>query len=531
MTFFLLFISAVLLLGVLFSKLSDKIGVPVLLGFLALGMVFGSAGLFRIPFENFDFANQIATVALIFIIFYGGFGTNWRAAKPVAVQSILLSTLGVLFTAALTGLFCRFALGFDWLESFLMGAVLGSTDAASVFSILRSKNLSLKHNTSSLLELESGSNDPCAYMMTFLLLSMMSSGISAGQVVLLTIKQLAFGLAGGALIAWGATKIIRRFRDDSSVGPLIVVAVALLSYALPAALDGNGYLSAYLVGLVLGNQRVADKKELVHFMDGIVSLMQIALFFLLGFLSTPSRIPACLPAALAITVFLTLVSRPVAVSLLLSPFKAPLGQQGVVSWAGLRGATSIVFAIMVVIGGVKTQSDLFHIAFCVVMLSIGVQGTLLPWCAQKLQMIDPQGNVLRTFNDYSADDTPVQFIRLHITESHPWNGLSLRDAPVPPDLRAALLLRGEQRELPRGDTVLCAGDELILSAIAYQDEQYIELHETSVDGYPEWRDKRIAEIDWEGALVVLVLRGAETILPAGDVVLQAEDRIVLADLS
>ena len=530
MTFFLLFISAVLLLGVLFSKLSNRIGIPVLLGFLALGMVFGTDGIFRIPFDDYDIVNHISTIALIFIIFYGGFGTNWKAAKPVAVQSILLSTLGVFATAALTGVFCHFVLGFSWLEGLLVGSVIGSTDAASVFSILRSKNLSLKHNTASMLELESGSNDPCAYMMTFLILSMMGGGVTGGQAVVLTLQQVLFGLAGGALIAWAAAWIIRTLKDDSSVGPLVVVAVAILSYALPAYLGGNGYLSAYVVGLVLGNQHVADKKELVHFMDGIVCLMQITLFFMLGLLSTPSRLPACLPVALAITAFLTFVSRPLSVVALLRPFKAPVGQLGVVAWAGLRGATSVVFAIMVVISGVKTQYDLFHITFCVVLLSIGVQGSLLPWCAKKLKMIDPQGNVMRTFNDYSGDDTPVQFIRIYIHEGHPWNGKLIREAPLPPDLRAALILRGDERVLPKGDTLLCPGDILILSAIAYQDEQRIELRETAVAGHPEWQGKHIYEVDWGGALVILVQRGGESVLPSGEVELQSEDTVVLADM-
>lgn len=531
MTFFLLFISSVLLMSVLMSKLTDRIGIPVLLGFLALGMLFGSDGLFRIPFENFDFANHIATVALIFIIFYGGFGTNWNAARPVAVQSILLSTLGVLLTAVITGLFCRYALRFDWLESLLIGAVLSSTDAASVFSILRSKNLSLKYNTASMLELESGSNDPCAYMMTYLLLAMMGGGITAGEVAVLTLKQVFFGVAGGGLIAWGAAKIIRRFRDDASIGQLLVVAIALLSYALPTWLEGNGYLSAYIVGLVLGNQRVVDKKELVHFMDGLVSLMQIALFFLLGLLSTPSRLPDCILPALGIMVFLTVISRPASMLLLLTPFNAPLQQQGVMAWAGLRGATSIVFAIMVVISGVQTEHDLFHIAFCVVLLSIGIQGTFLPWCAARLDMIDPEGNVMRTFNDYSDDDTPVQFIRLRITQEHPWFGLSLKDISMPPDLRAALILQGETYILPRGETVLQAGDTLILSAMAYQDERHIQLCETSVSGHPEWHEKYISEIDWDGALVILIRRGEKTILPTGGVRLLDGDVAVLANVS
>lgn len=527
MTFLLILIALVLVLGVLLGRLSDHVGIPVLLAFLALGMVFGSDGLFKIPFENFDFASQISTVALIFIIFYGGFGTNWKAARPVALPAVLLSTAGVVLTALFTGVFCHFVLRLSWLESLLLGSVISSTDAASVFSILRSKRLSLKYGTASLLELESGSNDPFAYMMTFLLLRMMSGGVTGGEVALLAFRQIFFGLACGAALAWAAVRLFRKLRHDPAAVPLMTVAVALLSYALPTALGGNGYLSAYLVGIVLGNQKFSDKKAMVTFLDGVASLMQIALFFLLGLLSSPSRLPACLPAALAIMLFLTLVSRPAATFLLLTPFRAPLRQQVVVSWAGLRGATSIVFAIMAVIDQAQTHGDLFHIVFCVVLLSIGLQGTFLPWCARRMDMIDEQEDVLRTFTDYTAD-TPVQFIRLRIHQDHPWNGVPLRQAVLPPDTRAALILRGDARILPRGDTCLCAGDVLILSAMAYQDDRHLSLSETILDRKHEWCGKRLSEIDWGGSLVILVRRGEEALLPTGSLELCPGDTLVMA---
>lgn len=529
MDLLLLLIAVVLLSSVLLSKLSSHVGIPVLLAFLGLGMLFGSDGLLKIPFDDYGFAEQISTAALLAIIFYGGFGTNWRAARRVAAPSLLLSSAGVLLTAGLTGAFCHLVLRFPLAESFLLGSILSSTDAASVFSILRSKRLSLRFHTSSMLELESGSNDPFAYTLTYLFLSVMAGGVTSGMVVRVVLGQLLFGLLCGAALAALSVLALRRLpAGDSNYGPLLMIAIALLSYALPSIIGGNGYLSAYLVGIVLGGEKRAGKKELVHFMDGLTSLMQIALFFLLGLLSSPSRLPSVLPTALAVTAFLTLVARPIAVWLILRPFRAPLRQRLLVSWSGLRGATSIVFAIMAVIDPAVFQNDLFHIAFCVVLLSIGLQGTLLPWCAQKLDMIDDQGDVLKTFSDYS-DDTPIQFIQLRIGQDHPWRGIPLRDAPLPPDSRAAMVLRSGQRVLPRGDTVLQPGDILVLSAIAYQDTVPLSLSEVTVGPSHDWAGQTIAEIDWEGSLVVLIQRGEDALIPTGDLRLQAGDILVLTN--
>lgn len=529
MTLLLLLIAAVLLLSVLLSKLSSHVGVPALLAFLLLGMLFGSDGLLKIPFDNYDFANQISTVALVFIIFYGGFGTSWKAARRVAAPSLLLSTLGVLLTAGLTGAFCYAVLRFPLLESFLLGAILSSTDAASVFSILRSKRLSLRFHTASMLELESGSNDPIAYTLTFLLLSFMGGDVTGSMAVRVVFFQLFFGLACGVALSvlslWGLRHIPG---GSAGYGPLLVVAIALLSYAIPTAIGGNGYLSAYLVGIVLGSEKRPDKKELVHFLDGITSLMQLALFFLLGLLSFPSRLPAVLPVALGVMAFLTFVARPAAVALLLAPFRAPFRQQILISWAGLRGATSIVFAIMAVIDPATFENDLFHIAFCVVLLSIGLQGSLLPWCARRLGMIDDREDVLKTFSDYS-DDTPIQFLELRIDGEHPWKGVPLREAVLPPDTRAAMVLRAGQRVLPRGDTVLEPGDVLVLSALAYRDTVPLSLSEITLGPDHEWAGQSIAGVDWDGSLVVLVQRGADALIPTGELILQPGDILVLAD--
>lgn len=524
----LLLLIAIVILGcILCNRISDKIGVPMLLAFIVLGMLFGSDGLFKIPFDNFSFAEQICSIALIFIMFYGGFGTNWNAARPVAAKSVLLSTLGVLLTAGLVGLFCHFVLGFSWLEGMLLGSLLGSTDAASVFSILRSRQLNLKDGTASLLEVESGSNDPCAYMLTVILLSMMGAGTEM-SIPSLIFSQLFFGLLCGVGIAAAAIAVLKRFDfETEGFNAAFVVAVALVSYALPAVLNGNGYLSAYLVGLLVGNSKIPDKKILVHFFDGLTGLMQMLIFFLLGLLSFPSRLPAVALTGLFVALFLTFVARPLAVALLLTPFGAKINQQLLVSWAGLRGAASIVFAIMAIVSGVQTEHDLFHIVFFVVLFSILLQGTLLPWISYRLNMVDVHGNVLRTFTDYSEEDD-VDFIRLTIQAGHPWVGQPIRQLILPPDCLLVMIIRQGETLVPQGDTVICAGDIIVLSALSYRDERNIKLRELVVAAGDQWCGKTLGQLSFpKGTLVVLVRRKEESIIPNGGTMLEEGDIVVI----
>lgn len=525
----LLLLIAIVIVGcILCNRITDKIGVPMLLAFILLGMIFGSDGLFKIQFDNFGFAEQICSIALIFIMFYGGFGTKWSEAKPVAVKSVLLSTAGVVLTAALVGVFCHFVLGFSWLEGLLLGALLGSTDAASVFSILRSRQLNLKYGTASMLEVESGSNDPCAYMLTVILLSMMGAGAEDVSVASLIFSQLFFGLVCGVLIAGIAAAVLKRFEfETEGFNAAFVVAVALLSYALPSVLGGNGYLSAYLVGLLLGNSDIPDKKVLVHFFDGVTGLMQMLIFFLLGLLSSPSHIPAVVPVALLVAIFLTFVARPLAVFLLLTPFKAKLNQQLLVSWAGLRGAASIVFAIMASISGIQTDNDIFHIVFFVVLFSILLQGTLLPVVSHKLNMVDANGNVFRTFTDYSDEDD-VDFIRLTIQPNHPWTGQPIKQLTLPPDCLLVMIIRNSETLVPQGDTIICAGDVIVLSALSYRDERNIQLREVTVRPDNDWCGKQLKQLRLSGGtLVVLVRRDGDSIIPNGGTVVQEGDILVI----
>ena len=311
MTTYLLITAVVIFACVFLSKVSSRLGIPMLLAFILLGMLFGSDGILKIPFDNYAFAEQICTVALIFIMFYGGFGTNWQQAKSVAVKAGLLSTAGVVITAALTGVFCHYALHIAWVESMLIGALIGSTDAASVFSVLRSKRLSLRYNTASLLEVESGSNDPCAYMLTVTFIAIAQGSASGGQIGLLIVKQMLFGILFGGLIAAAAVLLLKKIKFSTAGFDMVfVVGIAVIGYALPAVFGGNGFLSVYIAGIVLGNTEIRNKRNLVNFFDGLTGLMQMLIFFLLGLLAFPSRLPQVVIPALLIAVFLTFVARP-----------------------------------------------------------------------------------------------------------------------------------------------------------------------------------------------------------------------------
>lgn len=529
MPIYLLLAATVIFACVALNKLTNRLGIPTLLAFIILGMLFGSDGILKIPFDDYAFAEQICSLALIFIMFYGGFGTSWREARPVAARAGLLSTLGILVTAGAVGLFCRYVLRFAWLESFLLGAVVSSTDAASVFSILRSRRLNLKYRTASLLEIESGSNDPFAYMLTVVILTLMRGDATRGGIAYMIFAQLVYGAGFGVLISVISRWLLRRTRLSlSGYEAIFVLGVAIVSYAAPAALGGNGYLSTYIVGIVLGNTPLRSKKPMVHFFDALTGLMQMLLFFLLGLVSFPSRLPAVLLPSLLIAVFLTFIARPFAVFGLLLPFKSRPRQLLCVSWAGLRGAASIVFAIMATMGA-TTEHDIFHIVFCVVLFSILVQGTLIPAVSRRLGMIDEHGDVMKTFSDYS-EEAPVQFIRFTVTAGHPWSGSAVRDILLPPDTILALLRRGAEQIVPNGNTVLEPGDVLILCARSVEDGiEGVGLYERRILEEDDHVGRTLADIpNAAGDLVVMIQRAGQVVIPRGDTVLEAGDVLVIS---
>ena len=416
--------SVVIILSIFIYRYLSKFGVPMLLVFISLGMIFGENGIFKIPYDNYELSRDICSFALIYIIFFGGFGTNLSMARGIIKKSLILSSLGVIFTSLLTGLFSHYILKLDWYSSLLIGSVLGSTDAASVFAILRSHKLNLKENTASLLEIESGSNDPFAYVLTIAFLTLSKGNLN---LPLLLFKQVCFGLAVGYIFARVSRYIIRKVNNiDSGMSMALITASMLLSYSTSEFIGGNGYITVYLLGVLLGNIHFNKKSEIVSFFNGLTSIMQILIFFLLGLLVNPLE-------ALKYTV-------PFVVYALISPMKSSRGQKLLVSWAGLRGAASVVFAILVVVANKERGMVVFNIAFIVVLLSIAIQGSLLPYFSKKLNMIDEDGDVLRTFNDYS-DTEDVDFITAEINESHKWVGKQIKNLEFMPSVLLVLIIR------------------------------------------------------------------------------------------
>ena len=315
----------------------------------------------------------------------------------------------------------------------------------------------------------------------------------------------------------------------SGFDTLFIFAVAIASYALPDLVGGNGYLSTYIVGIILGNHEFKNKKNLVHFFDAFTGLMQVLIFFLLGFLATPSMLPKSILPALAIFAFVLLVARPVAVNLILFPFrKYPFRQQLLVSFVGLRGAASIVFAIMAVSGSPNIQHDFFNLVFCLVLISILVQGSLIPSVAKGLKMIDTKNDVMKTFNDYN-EDSEMQFGRIDVSQDSIWNGKAIKDLDVPKSMLIVMIVRGKERILPRGHTVLREGDKVI-TIMKHFEDNLTHLVEKTVKPSSRRVGHKLSEYAGNG-LVVMIQRGEESIVPNGDTILYAGDRLILFDMT
>lgn len=525
----LFLVGAIILICIGANRVSGKIGLPSLLIFMALGMIFGSDGIFKIPFSNYNFAEEVCSTALIFIMFYGGFGTKWKTAKPVAKPAICLSSLGVVLTAMLVTIFCHFVLGFDLMESFLVGSVLSCTDAASVFFVLRSKKLSLKEGTAPLLEMESGSNDPTAYTLTMIGLILIR-GSQTNAIGYMIFAQIAYGLIFGVIIALVTVWFLKMKNiPKDGIDAIFVMAVATLAYALPSMLDGNGYLSAYLAGIIIGNSEIRNKVSLVHFFDGVTNLMQILIFFLLGLLSFPRQVLNWVIPALAIALFLTFIARPLAVFVIMRPMRASGKQMLIVSWAGLRGASSIVFAIVVASSGIVMQTDIFHLVFCISLLSVAVQGSLLPWISKKLDMVDDE-DVSKTFNDYQ-DEREMSLISTKIAEDHLWAGKKLQDLNLYADILVVMICRGEESIIPNGNTQIKAGDTLVLSGENYNGQGDIILKEVKIEEYHKWHGKKIKELSLPTKTLIMMIKKEDgtTVVPNGELEIHRGDTLVLND--
>lgn len=471
----------VLLFSVFLSKAMYKFGIPTLILFLVMGMLAGNDKFGITSLRNISpqVASNIASFALLAIIFSGGFDTYWKRAKTNANVSIVLASLGVFLTAGFVGVFTYLIIpSFGWLESLLVGAIISSTDAAAVFSILRSKKLNFKNNIGPLLEMESGSNDPSAYMVTVIILGLMDPVIKTGfgQVALSFLLQVVVGLGIGALIGILGVKFINKIKLQID-GLYIILALGLMltSFGLSDYLRGNGYLAVYVTGIIIGNNNIVYKASLTQFFDALSWLAQILLFFTLGLFVSPSLLlqPNILWPGIGIALFISFIARPLAVIPIMKGLKKPFRDSILVSWVGFRGAASIVFAILALTtlttyGQSDLGNQIFAIVFIVAIISVLLQGLLLVPVAKKLDLIEDEEVELKIFTDYSGA-IYTDMLEVHIESTNQMIGKKIKDLSIPETLLIILIKRDDQMIPPRGNEVILKDDILLLAGATRQD--------------------------------------------------------------
>ena len=466
--------SLLLLISILAGKTSYRFGVPTLILFLSVGMLAGSEGLGRIQFDDPQLAQFIGIVSLNFILFSGGLDTSWKSIKPVLWQGVSLSTLGVLFTALAVGTFVWAITDFTIYEGLLLGAIVSSTDAAAVFSILRSKNLALKRNLRPVLELESGSNDPMAYFLTIAFLGLVvHQDQSLLSIIPLFLKQILIGLALGFLFGKLSKTIINRISlDFEGLYPVLAVALMFIIFSATDALSGNGFLAVYLSGVYLGNQDLIHKKTVMRFFDGLAWLMQIVLFLTLGLLVYPSHVIEVLGIGMLISGFLILVARPLGVLLSLSFFRMKMRRRWYISWVGLRGAVPIVFATYPLLAGVEKAEMIFNVVFFVSLSSVLVQGTTLTTVAKWLHVALPGKVKPKSPVDTFLSDGAKSLIReITIPAENFSVGKRIVDLHFPRKAIIAMISRNGKFLTPNGATRIEEEDTLI---VLMEDNQSVE---------------------------------------------------------
>lgn len=384
--------SVLLFISVVAGKTSYKYGVPTLLLFLTIGMLAGSDGIGGIHFDNPQIAQFIGVVSLNFILFSGGLDTSWSSVKPILKEGVVLSTFGVLFTASLVGLCVWSLTDFTFYESMLLGSIVSSTDAAAVFSILRSKSLTLKTNLRPTLEFESGSNDPMAYVLTIAFLSLVvNQDQSVTSVIPLFFRQMAIGFIAGLLFGAGSKYVINKIRlSFEGLYPVLVIALMFITFSVTDVIKGNGFLAIYVCAVYLGNQQIVHKETILKMFDGMAWLMQIILFLTLGLLVFPSQIVPYIGTGLLISGFLIIIARPLSVLICTLPFKMKISRKLFISWVGLRGAVPIVFATYPLIAGIDKAGIIFNIVFFISVTSVLIQGTTLPFVARLLGVAEEE---------------------------------------------------------------------------------------------------------------------------------------------
>lgn len=460
----------ILFFSILAGKAGYRMGLPTLLLFLAVGMLFGSDGL-GIQFSSPKITQFIGMLALCIILFSGGMDTKVDEIKPVAIPGVVLATVGVLLTTIVTGTFIYYLTNatndysvLTYPQSLLLGAVMSSTDSASVFSILRSKGIHLKEKLRPMLELESGSNDPMAYMLTIMLISYIELGGMKIQDALLALGlQLVVGAVLGYILGRITVWVINHINiQNGSLYPILLLSTALFVFGMTSLCKGNGYLAVYIAGLIVGNNKIMHKKSISTFFDGFGWLWQIVMFLTLGLLVNPHELFPVAGIGLSIGAFMILIARPLSVFITLLPFKHfSFKGKLYISWVGLRGAVPIIFATYPLLAGIDHASMFFNIVFFITILSLLLQGTTVAWFAKILGLIDKDVKK-SVFNFDLPDEIRSEMGEVEITPEMLTNGCRLIDLALPEHSLVVLIKRNESFFIPRGSTTLVGGDILLI---------------------------------------------------------------------
>lgn len=457
--------SLLLLISIIAGKTSFKFGIPTLLLFLATGMLAGSDGIGKIHFYNPQLAQFIGIIALNFILFSGGLDTNWKSVKPILWQGLSLSTLGVLLTALSLGTFVWLVTDFTIYESMLLGSIVSSTDAAAVFSVLSSKSLALKTNLRPTLELESGSNDPMAYVLTIAFLTLvLNPDLSILSVIPLFLTQMIVGGIAGFVFGKVSKIVINKITlDFEGLYPVLVIALMFITFSATDFAGGNGFLAVYICAVYLGNQDLIHKKTIMRVYDGLAWLMQIVLFLTLGLLVYPSHIIPVLGIGLLISLFLIVIARPLGVFMSLIPFKMKNRRRLYISWVGLRGAVPIVFATYPLLAGIEKADMIFNIVFFISITSVIIQGTTLSVVAKWLHVSLPEKVKPAAPRDTFLNDNPKAIkTEIAINTGYYADGKKVVDLKFPPSTVIAMIKRDNKYLTPNGATVITEGDVLVV---------------------------------------------------------------------
>jgi len=472
----LLLASILVFFAILITKVGARFGAPSLLLFLLLGMFVGADGL-GLKFDDYEAAEAIGHFAMTIILFTGGLETSLRETKPVMKQGVLLSTLGVFLTSVLTALFIYFVagkwvgpLGASLMGCFLLSAVMSSTDSASVFSVLRGKRTHLRENLSPMLELESGSNDPMAYVLTIILVQVLTSTkhtgtwamIGTGAWVLAV--QIVIGFLIGLGVGFGAKWILERVNlPSNALYSVMILSIGFFANGIASVLYGNGLLSLYVAAIIIGNQvDIPMKRDVLKFFDGMTWLMQLLMFLMLGLLARPSQFSTIVWPALLIGLFMILVARPLSVFLCLAPFRGlSFKAKAFASWVGLKGAGPILFALCPVVAGLEGSSEIFNIVFFITLLSLLLQGMTLSPAAKWLKLSYDADPEVETFGMEIPDE--MGMLRDHtVTEEDMARGETLRDLHLPHGIRVLMVKREGRFLVPHGSMPLQPGDHLVI---------------------------------------------------------------------